>query len=255
MQRVRQITGSLLVGLCALLGPLPAHAQAGTWSDRAFLDVNAGKQLTGKPFEEHLAPIIYSERGSITVPHLGNARWTTIDFGGGVRVWKSVGAGATYTRLGYTEDVTVAALVPNPVLFNQTRAASKLTPLQRNETALHLHGLYVIPVTPRIDVMVAGGPSLISLSQDLVSGLELSEGAEPYVTVAVGNVQTVTRTERILGFNGSAGVTYFVTPLVGVGGTIRYSSGSVAMEQADGRSIDLSRAGFQVSFGARVRFR
>jgi len=255
MQRLRQIAGSVLVGLCAGLASAPAHAQSNAWRDRAFLDVNAGMQLTENPFEEHLAPVIYSERGSITVPHAGNARWTTVDLGGGVRVWKSLGVGATYAKLGFTENVTVGALVPNPVLFNQSRTASKVTPAQRNETAVHIHGLYVIPVTPRIDVMLAGGPSLIELSQDFVTGVELSEGAEPFVTVAIGNVLTVSRTQRIFGFNGSAGVTYFLTPLVGVGGTIRYSSGGVTTQQGDGRAVDLSRAGFQLLFGARVRFR
>jgi hypothetical protein len=254
MQRVR-FAVVMLAALCAWMAPLPAHAQSDAWRDRAFLDVNVGRPLSDEPFEEHLAPIIYSERGSITVPHPGNGGWTTVDIGGGVRLWKSFGAGATYTKLGFTEEVTVGALVPNPILFNQTRAASKVAPLQRTETAVHLHAVYVKPVTPRIDVMIAGGPSLIEVSQDLVTGIDLSEGAEPYVTVAIGNVQTVTRTERILGLNGSAGVTYFVTPLVGVGGTIRYSSGSVTMQQADGRPIDFSRAGFQVLFGARVRFR
>jgi opacity protein-like surface antigen len=256
MQCVRPIAIAFLAAVCTgLFAAAPAHAQADVWSDKAFLDVNVGLQLSANPFEEHLAPIIYSERGSVTVAHAGSAPWTTVDLGGGVRVWKGLGVGATYSKLGFTEDVTVAALVPNPVQFNQTRAASKVMPAERKEKAFHTHVLYVRPVTPRIDVMFSAGPSFIELTQDFVTGLELAEGEAPFVTVAIGNVQTVARTERIFGFNGGAGVTYFLTPLMGLGGTIRYSSGGTTTQQGDGRAVDLSRGGFQLLFGARVRFR
>jgi opacity protein-like surface antigen len=254
--QVRRIPGSVLRVLCATFVLAPAaSAQSTEWRDRAFLDVNVGMQLTDNPFEEHITPVIYSERGSITVPHAGNARWTTLDVGAGIRIWKSIGVGATYSKLSSAENVTVDALVPNPVLFNQTRAASKIAPTSRSETDVHIHALYVIPVSPRVDVMLSGGPSLVDFSQEFVTGLELSEGAAPFVTVAIGNVQTVTRTQWIGGFNAGAGVTYFLTELAGVGATIRYSSGRVAMQQGDGRAIDLPRGGLQVAFGGRLRFR
>ena len=233
----------------------PAYAQSTQWSDRAFLNVNLGMQLTANPFEEHIAPIIYSEPASISAPHAVEGGLTTLDLAGGVRVWKSVGVGATYTKLGMTENVDVAALVPNPVYFNQPRAASKVTPLKRAETAVHIQALYVVPVTPRIDVVLSGGPSVIDFSQDFVSGVEVAEGADPYVSVAIGSVQTVTRNERVVGMNVGADVTYFLTSLAGVGGTIRYTSGTVTTQQGDGSTIDVSRGGFQVAFGARVRFR
>ena len=274
MQLVRRIAGSALAGLCTTLlvaapaaaqiteppaapktAPAPTYVEDTVWRDKAFLDVNVGMRLSANPFEEHLTPIIYSERGSITAPHEVSARWTLVDLAGGVRVWKSVGVGGTYAKFGVAEEVNVGARVPNPVLFNQTRSATKVTPLERSETAFHIHALYVRPVTPRIDIMLSAGPSLIKVSQDLVSGIELSEGDAPFTTVAIGNVLTVTRTQQIFGLNFGIGGTYFMTPLVGVGGTLRYVVGSVAAEQIDGQSIDLSLGGFQLAFGARVRFR
>jgi hypothetical protein len=261
MQRVRQIAGSVLAGVCVtLLAVAPARAQSAeegttTWRDKAFLDVNVGMRLTSNPFEEHLTPIIYSEPASIAASHVAGARWALVDFGAGVRVWKSVGVGATYAKFGFTEDVNVDAHVPNPVLFNQTRSATKVAPLNRNETALHFHVLWVRPVTPRIDIMLSAGPSMIKVMQDLVTGIELSEGAPPFVTVAIGNVLTVTREDRVFGLNFGIGGTYFMTPLVGVGGTLRYTTGSVSTELGDGGTADLSLGGFQVAFGARLRFR
>ena len=256
MQRVPPVARSLLLGgFATLLAGAPVCAQSTQWSDRAFLNINLGLGLTAKPFEEHIAPIIYSERAAITAPHEVTGGLTALDVAGGVRVWRSVGVGATYTKLGRTENVDVAALVPHPVYFNQPRAASKVTPLRRTETAVHIQALFVVPVTPRIDLALSGGPSLINISQDFASGLEVTEGADPFVNVAIGNVRTVTRTGRLVGVNVGADVTYFLTSLAGVGGTIRYTSSTFATRQGDGSTIDLSVGGFQVAFGARIRFR
>ncbi len=256
MQRIRQIVRSLLLGACAtLLVGGAASAQSPQWSDRAFLNVNLGMQLTANPFVEHIAPIIYSEPASIRAPNAVAGGLTTLDLAGGIRVWKSVGVGAAYTKQGMTENVDVAALVPNPVFFSQSRAASAVTPLRRAETAVHIQALYVVPITPRIDVVLSGGPSLIDFSQDFVSGIEVTEGAAPYTSVAIGNVGKVTRTERLLGVNVGADVTYFLTTLAGAGCAIRYTSGTVTTQQGDGSTIDLSRGGFQVAFGARIRLR
>jgi hypothetical protein len=276
MKCARRIAGTVLGVVCTVLlapapagaqitapapppgpapAPVPAYIEDTVWRDKGFLDVNAGMRLTSSPFEEHISTIIYSEPASISAPHAGSARWSLVDLAGGVRVWKSVGIGATYARFSVAEDVNVGARVPNPVLFNQTRSATKITPLERNEKAFHFHALYVRPVTPRIDVMLSAGPSVLQVSQDLVKGIELSEGDAPFTTVAIGNVLTVTRTERVIGLNFGIGGTYFMTPLVGIGGTLRYVTGSLAAEQIDGQSVDVPLGGFQLAFGARVRFR
>ena len=41
-----------------------------------------------------------------------------------------------------------------------------------------------------------------------------------------------------------------MTPLVGIGGTLRYVTGSLAAEQIDGQSVDVPLGGFQLAFGA-----
>ena len=276
MKCVREIAGTVLAVLCTMLlaatpaaaqinqpappsvpapAPPPAYVEDAVWRDKAFLDVNVGMRLTANPFDEHISTIIYSEPASISASHEVSARWSLVDLAGGVRVWNSVGIGGTYAKFSVAEDVNVGARVPNPVLFNQTRSATTVTPLERNETAFHFHALYVRPITPRIDVMLSAGPSVIQVSQDLVSGIELSEGDAPFTTVAIGNVKTVTLTERVFGLNFGIGGTYFMTPLVGIGGTLRYVTGSLSAQQIDGQSVDVPLGGFQLAFGARVRFR
>ena len=50
-----------------------AGAQTTQWSDRAFLNVNVTLQLTARPFDEGLAPVIYAERAVLRTTHTGKA--------------------------------------------------------------------------------------------------------------------------------------------------------------------------------------
>jgi len=256
MQCVRLTARVVVLGGClAWLVASPVRAQSTDWADRAFLNVNLGLQLTSSPFEERLTPIINNERASIDGPHLAEGGLVTLDVGGGVRLWKGLGVGATYTRFQGTEEVTIAAQVPNPVYFNQPRSAFKVSPLARTESVLHLQAVYGVPITPRMDVVFSGGPSLLGLQQDVVTGIDVTEGDPPFSTVVIGNVATTTRDERGIGFNAGADVTYFLTRLAGVGVTVRYTWSTVGTELGDGRPIDLSMGGLQIGVGARVRVR
>jgi len=256
MPRFDTLATPILIGLCStLLVSSPARAQSTEWSDRAFVNVNLGYQLTARPFEEQLAPVIYSERALIGVAHAGDGGKLTLDLGGGVHLWKNLGVGGAFTKFAATETPTVNARIPNPAFFNQPRAASKAAPFQRAESAIHIQALYVVPVTSRIDVALSGGPSLIDVQQDFVQSIEVAEAGPPFTTVAIGNVLLLTRDVRAFGFNAGADVTWFVTPLVGVGVTARYVRGSVTTPLSDGSPIDLVVGGFQVGLGARIRLR
>jgi hypothetical protein len=57
----------------------------------------------------------------------------------------------------------------------------------------------------------------------------------------------------VLAFNVGADVTYFLTPMIGVGVTVRHVGGSFDFLRGGGREMDPS--GFRFGFGARVRFR
>ena len=236
--------------------PQPATTTPTEWRDRAFLNVNLGFQMTDRPFDEAVTPIIYGERASVAATHPVAGKRLTLDIGGGVRLWRSLGVGGALTKFSSEETSTVVARVPHPTLFNQPRLASKDAPFNRKESAIHIDAVYVKPITPRVDVMVAGGPSILTVTQDLLQRIDVAEGGPPFTTVGIGNVAKTTRDVRTYGFHVGGDVTWFVTPLVGIGVGVRYVMASLSTTLTDGTTpIDIDAGGLQIGWGARIRLR
>jgi hypothetical protein len=233
----------------------PAAAQTPTWEDRAFVNINLGLSLSSRTFTESLAPVIYDERASINTGHDIGGEWTMLDLAGGVRVWGNLGAGAAYTRFSPPDEAAVDARIPHPIYFNQNRNATSPTPLQHTESAIHFQAVYVLPLTERMDVAFAAGPSLISVTQDLVSGVEIAEESPTFATVTVSKVGVATYDQRIVGLNAGADFTYFLTPVAGVGATLRYVRGSVDLPGSGGSSVTVDVGGLQMGVGFRLRIR
>jgi len=224
----------------ALAASVPARAQA--WEDRAYINVNFGLHLTASPATESLAPVIYDERASVVTSRRLDRGVMPLDVGVGVRVWKGFGLGGAFTQFSSTESATLDASVPHPILFRQPRFTSVPVPLAHSEMVLHALALYVMPLTERMDVTLFGGPSLLTVKQDRVSGIQVVEESPTFTTVTVAKTVVATTTDRSWAAGGGADVTYFLTPLVGVGATVRYTSAT-------------GGGGLQVGAGARIRLR
>ncbi len=243
-------------GLCfALLAASDARAQSTEWSDRAFLNVNMALQLTARPFNENLSPLINAERAVVGLAHPGDGGKPTIEVAGGIHLWRNVGAGGAFTMRSVSETPTVQALIPHPLLFNQPRTAAKAAPFKRSETTIHAHAIWMIPITTRLDIALSAGPSFISLQQDLLESIEVAEAGAPFTTVSIGEVAVLTREVQTVAMHAGVDVTWFLTPMAGVGFTARVVSGSAATTLSDGSSINLDVGGLQLGWGARIRLR
>lgn len=225
------------------------------WEDRAFIDVNLGLALASQPFVETSTPIIYDERASLVTAHDPGTGFIKIDLAGGVRVWGHLGVGAGYTTFNTTETATVTAHVPHPTRFGQPRSATADAPFEHTESAIHVQAIWMLPITERIDLAFSGGPSWVTVKQDLVAGIAIEETSPTFATVAISKVMLVNQSDTVIGFNAGADATYFLTPMVGVGLTFRYIAGSVEFPQASGGSVGLDAGGLQLGVGIRIRFR
>ena len=240
---------------CVLTLVVSAAARAQPWEDKAYVDANLGFQLSSRTFSEALAPVIYDERAAITTTHHIDSGVTPVDVAGGLRIWKSLGAGVGFTRRTLTETATLDARVPHPTLFGQPRFVSLGAPLQHTESALHVHAVYVLPISPRLDVALRAGPSFFSVAQDLVTSIQIAEESPTFTTVTIAKVGTTTQSERTVGFSAGGDVTYFLTHLLGVGVTVRYVSASVDFPAAAGGTASYDAGGLQLAFGVRIRMR
>jgi hypothetical protein len=243
------------VCVLALFAVTPAEAQTGGWEDRAFLDVDLAIQTTARPFADVLTPLIYTQPARIVTTHPVAGGAVLLDVAGGVRLRWSLGVGLGYTKFALTEVAGVAARIPAPVPSNAARSATATAEVTRADTAFHILAVWLIPITDHIDVAFSGGPSLISVKQDRVSEVTIAEDSPTLATVAISKVGLVSHEDRVLGMHGGVDVTYFLTPMVGVGGAVRFVRGSsqAGAGQDGGAPIDVG--GLQIGVGVRFRMR
>ena len=170
--------------------------------------------------------------------------------------------------LGAIWELAVASRRSAPLKWRQSRRASRIPPVSgsresaaadapflHTESAIHFQLIWMVPITERIDLAFSGGPSLVTVKQDLVSGIAIEETSPTFAAVAISKVTLVNQSASVVGFNLGADVTYFLTPMVGVGLTLRRVGAAVEFPQVAGTNIGLDAGGFQVGVGARIRFR
>src|SRR3954469_24801466 len=110
-------------------------AQSSPGLNRVFIDCGGGMQLGSKSFNASHTEQVFAEEST------WEARYPAEDavlfgVGGGVRLWKALFAGVSYTRLDHPERVAVSAKVPHPFFFNQPRTVEgQSEPLSNQQQA------------------------------------------------------------------------------------------------------------------------
>ena len=171
------------------------------------------------------------------------------DISAGYKVWRNLAIGLGYSYAAGSSDAAIAASVPDPLVFDQLRPASTTVgSLDRTEQAVHLTGTWMVPVTDKIDVALAFGPTFFSVSQDVPAGAA-DTVTEPGPSISQVDVQGVD--ESAVGFHLGVDVTYLLTPRIGVGGLARYTRGSIDIANS---SDGLDVGGLQIGAGVRIRF-
>ena len=250
----------LTIALCTLISMAAAsegRAQMLKWEDRGYLTVNGGAQVGSQSFTESATPTIYGEASSIQTPHMIDEAGV-FDVSGGVRVAGNFGLGAAYSYLSTSESPTVTAQIPNPLFYNSPRTTTgSAGSLTHAESAVHIQAVWMVLASNKIDVAFSGGPSIFSVSQDLVSddiANGLVEGAPPYSSVTLSAVPVVRQKKTAMGFNVGADVTYMFVRQFGAGVFLRYTAASVDLPTAGGGEVSVDAGGFQIGGGLRVRF-
>ena len=237
-----KLTAPRVLLTCALALAACASARAQTWQDKWYLNANLGFHLYAPTVTETLTPVIYAERASVVTTNAVGFGMIPIDVGGGIHVWRNLGIGGAYTQFSATSTGTVDARVPHPILFNQPRFATAPVELTHEEWAIHMLGVYVLPLTERIDLAVSGGPVLMNVKDDHVSAIQIAEESPTFATVTIAKAVVTTTDTRKWSAAFGGDLTYFLTPMVGVGVAVRVVPGSDAGH-------------LQFGFGARLRFR
>ena len=67
----------------------------------------------------------------------------------------------------------ISGTVPHPFFFNRARAISGVTSGARQEMAVHVDAMWVVPIRPKMTLAVFGGPSFYNVKQTVVSDYRL----------------------------------------------------------------------------------
>jgi hypothetical protein len=229
--------------------PKPKEPWRG-WSDRALISLNAGWQTASFDLRDtrNFEPPIPGDREQRTLAADYSVKsGMSLDLGGGFRVWRALAAGVSVTRFEDSRDVPVSGTVPHPFFFNRTRSIAGTTSGAREEMAVHVDAMWVMPIRPKMTLAIFGGPSFYSVKQTVVSDYDYNQ-SYPYDDVTLTRVIAEDESTSVTGMNFGADVGYYFTDTIGVGGVIRFGRASVDTSIG---SLDVGGPEFGV--GLRIR--
>jgi len=240
---------------CATVCVLPslASAQAPREADRGYVGAAMGRLVTASTSSAPLTLPAYIESARLEM----RASWpadSTFEIDGGVRLWRDFGVALTVTRSRRHGESTLSGPIPHPYFFGQPRTldASGVS-LTRTETAAHLGLMWRRRLTRRLAVAAAAGPSVVSVSQDVVAGIAWSE-TYPYTTVQLSRATLARRDRPAAGVHAAGELVVTLARHLGVTGGLRYSHAAVTLESAPGQRVEVDLGGVVVRGGARWQF-
>ena len=251
---MRKLAVLMVVGL--LFGGTREAAAQGTPDDRVYLSIGFGVESGASDLNDSKQYTLYDETATTNTA----AHWTSGSiFASGVdfRVFKNLTVGVSYHQETNTTDTAITGTVPHPLFYNRPRNyTTKAGGLYRRENATHISFGWVVPFTPKLDLLVTGGPSFFRLEQDVVSDVTIAEKGGDFSEVVVAPT-VVSQKRSVTGYNVGADVTYIFwqndSVRLGAGGFVRYTGATtdVRLLVSD---LETKVGGIQFGFGGRIRF-
>jgi hypothetical protein len=223
-----------------------------TVAPRAYLSVNGGYQATSNDFSDTWTFDYYADTATTTASYRVKGGFL-FDAGGGFRMWRDLLVGAAVSHYSTGGDVSVTASVPHPFNFTMRDAQGGEHGLGHAETSVHLHAMWMLRASARVQVGLFGGPSMFSVRQALVTQLNFNE-AYPYDTVSIASLTTAEQSKTLLGYNVGADLTYSLSRQIGLGVLIRLARAKADFDAPDKGTVSVNAGGAQVAGGLRVRF-
>jgi hypothetical protein len=251
---MRHVLAVTILGLCLAH---PAAAQSAKWPEKGWISINGGVEPATHNYTDafDLPDNQENEHIAVSYPVKGG---TLLAGSGGYRVWKTltIGAGVTYTSSKGT--ASISADVPHPFFFNQPRHVDGSTPTTRSEVDMNLLVGWMVPVTSKLRVIVSGGPSAISITQTLVTNIDVAE-VFPFDTATFASALTTEGKKTGIGYNAGADVFWMVSRSVGVGAMAQITGATVKETRNSGSgttstTISVKAGGSQVGAGIRILF-
>ena len=218
--------------------------------------VNGLSQQSGaRKFSDQLSYRAYGEEAKFAISHVAAAS-PIVDFGGSLRLWRSLMAGGGYSESNTSDVTAVTGSVPHPInrddpRFIDPRSLQSVHRLQ----AAHVFGGWRFPASEKLDIAAFGGATFFSLTQGVITNITAVEaGGPPFSAVKIDQLQRGQYRRNTVGVHVGVDMTYMATRFVGVGFVARYTNGVVAFPAATTGTLSLNVGGLEIGGGIRVRF-
>jgi hypothetical protein len=249
-----RLSSSALVAVAAMVFLTPSEAFA--QGIRAFAGVNAG--LFVPATKEYIQSIAVDDIGVeeddtyraknkfIFLPH------------GGVMFTDMLGVGVAFSFFSSPQPASTRFAVPDDDLEANLTTDAEFV---HKQSSVHINFLF----KPRMNnenlvIIIFGGITTFSVTQELFTDYSLDfDGVN--LTIIEDSIETEEVQESTVGFNLGADIFRMINPNIGVGGTIRFSRGTVDLKdqlQAFFNDVDatvpMKVGGFEASGGVRFFF-
>lgn len=241
------------IALVALMAG-PARAQtSGKWTDRLYVQVDAGAQLATPGFTSNVTFKLNGEDGTFTARYRFVSA-IAVAARAGVRVGGNLGLGLGVSRFVRQGEATVAAALPHPFFFNRPRNVTGVaSDLKREETMVSAELAWLLRPRRKIDVMLFAGPAYFTTRQAMATRPRYTE-TYPFDTATFVGVDAQTVNKSGVGFTAGFDVSCLLSKHLGLGSLIRYSRATTTFSAASGSNSSVTLGGIQASAGLRIRF-
>ena len=236
-----------------------------TGNKKVWIDVNFGGAQSAQGAQAFsFVTTVFREPAALASAYGQPSRGTDFDFGGGYMFTPMFGFGLSITSTADKNAAGLGATIPHPTIFNaaSTGAGVTSTELERAEGALNIQ-IAVVPRMARVSsdrtsLRLFAGPTFFRLSRQMVDDVRYTQ--QFAVLTSFNIISIVGSDARVVegtgwGFHAGADVGYFFTRYAGVGGTVRFSRGSVEMaEPLSEKPAKMTTGGLQFGGGLRLRF-
>lgn len=237
---------------CVVAAAGDATAQSTAWGTYGYVSFNGVYQTSSSTFTNGSPITANRETGDVTTTHrIEPGPVYDVTAGGRLKGNLGLGYGVSYFRRSETGEI--AADVPHPFYFDQFRAVTGQSSLQREDLALHLSVMWLLPVSDAFQVAVFGGPSYFKTRQELVNAVQVTD-AYPFDSAQFVGATSTREEGSHVGYNAGIDLSVFFSSHAGVGGLIRYSRAKLDLPSPGGSTVSVTAGGLQTGIGFRVRF-
>lgn len=234
--------------LVVYAGPSPAFAQT---PSRIYVEAGVSEQLTTHDISASQTFPLYAETATVTGT-VSAPKTIRFDAGGGVRVAGPLRLGVLVS--GFTHDGTATATytLPDPFLFDTPHTGSGSAAAKRRELAIHIQLAVAVVDRGGWQVIVAGGPTVVQLEQQLPTQAVTDAYTFPFQTVTTTPGISTSSGHGVGGHVQFSVVRAFARK-AGVYGDVRFSSAKATVT-GDAGTQKLDAGGLTVGGGLRIGF-